>query len=562
MTSGSPAALPSWLRPAILGLAALLLLACFSTEVTDSDTFFHLEAGKYVLEHHRLPLPDPFSFTTYLGKPLPGEEIVRSFNITHSWLGEMVIYLAYAAGGYGGMVVLRALLMTAFAGLACLWIWRRTRSFYRALLAAAVTAFISSYFASDRPYQITYVMIVVTLLTVESRRRLWVLPPLFLLWANLHGGYIMGFVVLGAYCAESLWQRLRGTPQPGERQLWLVSAASVVAAFFNPNGYLTLYILAVYRQSNLTQSIYEWQKPALWPPSFLNLLLLGALVVMLWQRRRTRVADWVLLGLFGAAYLSAVRNSNLAGLVGPAMIASYLPWKRVAPRSLDWAIAALLAIAVAIPFARGRAFQLRSAEWKYPAGAADFLLAHHVTQPMFHSFEKGGYLMWRGWPEQRSFVDGRSLNESVYADYQGMIKYLPGTRELLDRYGIQVVVMNAFEANSGAIYVLPLALADPAEKEWKMVFADAGAAIFMRQPPPGVTPLPSPRIFDSMESQCQVILDHDPARPRCARSLANLFRNMRDLARARRWMGLYLEHRPDGDPADDLFYQQLNAGGR
>ena len=562
MPSGSPAALPAWLRPAILGLAAILLLACFSTEVADSDTWLHLETGKYVVEHHRIPNPDPFSFTTYLGKALPGEETVRSFNLTHSWLGQTIIYLAYAAGGFGGMVLLRAFLMATFCGLAGLWTYRRTGSFYRALVAASVTAFIASYFSSDRPYQITYVLIVATILIAESRRWLWALPPMFLFWANCHGGFFMGFVVLGVYCADALWQRFRGVPQPGERRLWLATAASVPAAFLNPNGFLTLYILVAYRQSSLTRTIYEWQKPALWPPSFLNLLLLGALAVLVWQRKRARLSDWLLVVLFGAAYLSAVRNSNLVGLVAPAMIAAYLPWKRVLPHWTEWAAAALLLGAIAIPFARGRAFQMRYAEWKYPAGAADFLLAHHVTEPMFHSFDDGGYLVWRCWPQERSFIDGRGLNETVFADYQRISRYLPGTPELLDRYAIGVVVMNAFEANSGATYVLPLALADPSEQRWKMVFADSGATVFMRQPPPGVTPLPSARIFASMEAQCQSIVDHEPALPGCARSLANLFRNARDLARARHWMELYLRLRPDRNPADDAFYRQLSAAGQ
>jgi len=553
---------PAWLRPAIVVLAALLLLACFSTEVADSDTFFHLEAGKYVLDHHRLPLPDPFSFTTYLGKALPGEDVVRSFNITHSWLGEVIIYLSYAAGGYGGMVLLRALIMTAYCGFAGLWIYRRTGVLYRAIAAAFVTGFIASYFSSDRPYQMTYLLIVATIVIVESGRRLWLLPPLFLLWANLHGGYIMGFVVLGAYCAEALRRQLRSAPREGDRHLWLAAVASVAAAFCNPNGFRTFAILLLYRHSNLTNSVYEWQKPAVWPPSFLNLLLFGALAVLLWQRHRTRLADWVLLILFGAAYFSAVRNSNLAGLVAPALIACYLPWNRLMGARAEWALAAVLALAMAVPFARGRAFQLRCAEWKYPGGAADFLLSHGVTQPMFHTFDKGGYLMWRCWPLQRSFIDGRSLNETVFADYQRMVKYLPGTRELLNRYGIQVIVMNAFEANAGSTYVLPLALADPAEKEWKMVFADAGAAVFMRQAPQGVSPLQPSRIFDSMEAQCQAILDHDPSRPRCARSLANLFRNMRDTARARRWMEFYLEHRPDQNPSDDAFYRELSGAGQ
>ena len=145
-----------------------------------------------------------------------------------------------------------------------------------------------------------------------------------------------------------------------------------------------------------------------------------------------------------------------------------------------------------------------------------------------------------------------------YVDFR-TIKNHVSIEAVLNHYGIQVIVMNAFEANAGSTYVLPLALADPAEREWKMVFADAGAAVFMRQPPQGVSPLPPSRIFDSMEAQCQAILDHDPLRPRCARSLANLFRNMRETARARRWMELYLEHRPDQNPSDDAFYRELSA---
>src|SRR4029077_624582 len=169
------------------------------------------------------------------------------------------------------------------------------------------------------------------------------------------------------------------------RRLWLVTAACVPAAFLNPNGFLTPYILAGYRQSSMTGSLYEWQKPALWPPTFLNLLLVAAVAVLVWQRRRTRPVDWMLLILFGAAYLSAIRNSNLLGLVAPVMIAAYLPWKRILPSWTEWAAAVLLAAAIAVPCARGRAFQLSYAAWKYPAGAADFLLALHIPQPMFNT---------------------------------------------------------------------------------------------------------------------------------------------------------------------------------
>jgi hypothetical protein len=72
-----------------------------------------------------------------------------------------------------------------------------------------------------------------------------------------------------------------------------------------------------------------------------------------------------------------------------------------------------------------------------------------------------------------------------------------------------------------------------------MVFADSGASVFMRTPPPGVASLPSAQIFTGMEAQCQAIVDHDPARPRCALSLAHLFTRLGDTGRARRWEDLY-----------------------
>ena len=278
-----------------------------------------------------------------MGKPLPGEETVRAFNLTHAWLAQTIIYLAYAAGGFGGMVLLRAILMTAYCFLAGLWAYRRSQSFYGSLAAAAVTAFIASYFSSDRPYQITYVLIVATILILEYRRWMWLLPPMFLFWANCHGGFFMGFVVLGTYCAESLWQRLRGKPAAGERRLWLVTAVCVPAAFLNPNGFQTLYILLAYNQSSLTRTIYEWQKPPLWPPTFLSLLLVAAAAVLVWQQTTHAPG-----GLGAARSLRSglsFRGSQLqSGRIGGARADRQLPaHEAIMPRSLpawtEWAAA-------------------------------------------------------------------------------------------------------------------------------------------------------------------------------------------------------------------------------
>jgi hypothetical protein len=278
--------------------------------------------------------------------------------------------------------------------------------------------------------------------------------------------------------------------------------------------------------------------------------------------------DWLLFGAFGAAALMAYRNMNLVGLAGPILIASYLPsWKRALPVAAEFLVGGLLLVGAGAGIARGSAFQLRAADWKYPSGAADFLLAHHVSAPMFNTYEKGGYLLWRLWPQERVFIDGRALNESVFQDYRRIIANANATggksgRELLDQYGIQVIVMNGFERNAGDPYVLAAILADPAQTEWKLVYQDAQAVIFMRHPPPGVEPLRSLDALTSMETQCEVTIENDPAHPRCAHGLAHLFDRIGDKARARRWMGIYLDRRMEQNPADDALYRRLVNGAR
>ena len=88
--------------------------------------------------------------------------------------------------------------------------------------------------------------------------------------------------------------------------------------------------------------------------------------MLLWKRRETRPVDWLLLLGFGTLASMAVRNIILAALVGPFLIASYLPWKKTVPVVAEFAIAALLVVGIGVRVAQGKAFQFRAADWKYP----------------------------------------------------------------------------------------------------------------------------------------------------------------------------------------------------
>jgi hypothetical protein len=220
-------------------------------------------------------------------------------------------------------------------------------------------------------------------------------------------------------------------------------------------------------------------------------------------------------------------------------------------------------VGIGAGIARGSFYQWRAAEWKVPQGAADFLALHHVTQPMFNTYEYGGYLIWRLWPGQRTFIDGRALSESVFQDYARILYNhdasdgLPSGEDLLNRYGIQVIVMNTFEYASGLVYLLAPALADPAQTAWKLVFNDPQALVFMRTPPPGVQPLNSLDVLTHMEDECGLHIAHEPEATRCARSLGQIFTKVGDFSRARKWVGIYLEHPHAPDPEAEQAYQQL-----
>ncbi len=538
---------PAWMRPLLLGLTAILFLTWFTGEISDSDIWLHLMTGRHTLETRALTVPDPFSYTSNgNSSAYAGEAKTRYFNLTHEWLAQVIMYLIDSAGGFPGLVLLRAVLLIVFCGLVGMMVWWRTRGFYRSLAGAIACGVVAINFQQSRPFLITFLLLAVTMAVLERRRGMWALVPVFIFWANCHGGYFMGWVMLGAYCGEALIQRVRKRPVPGEKQLWLVTAACFAGSAINPNGFRVIEIMLLYRSSPIQTSNLEWQYPAFWlPPYGYGIVLIGSLIVLLISWRKTRPVDWILYFVFGAASLLAVRNTILMGLVGAVLLGSYLPvWKGAIPRIAEFAAAAALLLGIASAVRDGGAFQLRTAEWMLPTRAADFLKAHNVTGRMFNTYENGGYLVWRLWPAQRDYIDPRGLSEEAYADY-GRILYYANSQggksadELIDKYGIEVLVLDGFDRFTGRVHTLAAALSDPAQTEWKLMQADERSILFMRHPPAGTQPLNSLEALTSIENQCRAQMEHDPRQPACAKGIGDLYTLIGQTARASQWMSYY-----------------------
>jgi hypothetical protein len=584
---------PSWTRLAIAFLAAFLLFSLFTSETGDSDTWWHLKTGQYIVQEKKLPVPDPFSWTTHLGKEsYPGEEMTRRFNLTHEWLSQAAMYAAYAALDFKGLIGLRALWLTAFCFLVGLVAYQRSHSFYRSLAVSLATITVLRNFIADRPQYFTYVFLVLTIAILESRKRLWLLPPLFIVWANCHAGFVMGWVVMGAYCGESLFYRWRGRPQADERRLWTMALVSMAVSGLNPNYFNVVPVLRYYRQSPLQSSIWEWQRPKYWEISPFMIMMCGAAALLALKWRKTRPVDWMLLFVFSVSALMATRNIFLVGIWGPVLIAGYAPpWEHRKREAAAWVllggvialsayyltfffsfvtmaaiaaafglaatrrypivlagiVALLLAAGIRFQIVHKHGFQFRGAMWKYPDAAAEFILKNNLKGRMFNTYGQGGYLIWRLWPHQQVFLDGRALNEKVYFDSNRIAMNANADRnsksgeELLKDYGIDIIMMDGFDAIGGSAYYLPAALADPSQREWKLVYQDIHNVIYMRNPPPGLPVLKSLDALTSIEDQCMFWVKH--SQPLCSRGMVDIFGRIGDRQRYNKWLAIYNENR-------------------
>jgi len=559
-----------WLRVGVLLLTAACLLGAFSTEIADTDFWWHLKTGQYLAERHSLPVPDPFAYTTSNPPAYPGEEQVRHFNLTHEWLSQLLMYAVYRVSGFPGIILTRAALLAALCALAGLLAARLSGKFYAGIAAACAAAPVLVEFTADRPGVVSFLGVAIFVILLELRRGWWALPPLALLWANCHGGFPLGWVVLAIYCAERLVPPRIAPRLPDRRRLWLIAAIAVAVSGINPNGFRVVTTFFAYRRSPMTANLIEWQPPRLWgQPYAYDILLYAAALVLILSWRKVRPAHWLLFGVFAAASLAAFRNTPLIGFLAPVLIAAYFPFRMRVPAMLEWAPPLAAAAALAAGLAHGRFFQLRVAEWTLPAGAADYLLEHHITGPIFNTYEQGGYLIWRLWPQHRVFIDGRSLSETVYRDYQQILNNpgsasdaIAGPREqLLNRYGVQAVVMNTMDYVSGAMYPLALALANPRGVEWQMVYDDAQAVVFLRRPPLSAPVLSNKlgRLLRHMGNECQSYIENSPDYPLCARTLARYWLQYRVKDEAGRFLRLYLAHAPSRDSEAEQMLRDLDA---
>ncbi|MCP4425458.1 MAG: hypothetical protein GY803_13275 [Chloroflexi bacterium] len=473
--------------------AALFVIALFAMaarETLDPDMWWHLRAGEAILQRG-IPRHDLFSFT------VPHHEWV-----THEWLSQLFMWGVYRLAGFTGLIIV-------FAALIALTFWLIYRvSAGRPFLAAFVVllaAVVSAIVWGARPQIFNLLLTAVFIHIIERRqngelpdRALWLLPPLMILWANLHSGYLLGVAVLVVYTVGEALRRFKPSSSvirhPSSAVLYLsVTVVSFLAAALNPSGAeLWIYPFLTLGSPSMQIFIQEWHSPDFHLSMFWPFGLMMALGVAGWLVSRQR-PSWTELLLFGgtaAAGLISARNIPIFAVVAAPIVSRHWLYAAVGTRAypllsgqkpeptppafmqaLNWGILFIALLGAGVWTAVTAIENEAAIAERYPVAAVDFIEEAGLTEArIYNSYNWGGYLIWRGLPV---FVDGRA---DVYGDdflfeYRQTFDVAVNWQEPLEKYDVAYVLMER-----GSLLTVMLTASDG----WDEIYTDEIAQMFVR----------------------------------------------------------------------------------
>jgi hypothetical protein len=468
--------------PAMLGSFLVAKLAYELREFrVDPDLWWHIKLGQDIARTRHWPTTDPYSFTVH-GTPW----------IAYEWLGDVAIGFV-ARFGLQGLAVL----LVTLASLIAIALYCYASLSARNAKAGFVAGVLVSVFAVGnfnlRPQMFGALFLVSTVICLELFRRghsrvLWVFPPLFLVWINTHGSWIVGLGVLGVVLFAGLFEfRLGGVEgvrwtEKQRVQLELAILGSIAVVPFTPYGTrLATYPFMVASSLPLNVAyVQEWFPMPFnitWGKIFLALLA-GSLLLQLLYRLTFRLDQWLLaLGGVVMAFVHVRFVMLFAPFFAPILAGLLSRWlDRYRPEKDKFVLngALMTAAAVLLVWYFPSQHELeRFVEKQFPVRAINYLRSHPVPGPMFNNYGTGGYLV-AYFPEKKVFIDGRGdlyELEGVLSDYMQVATLKPAALSVLNFYGIRVCLLERAD---------PLGLVLAERPDWKQVYYDDAHIIFER----------------------------------------------------------------------------------
>ena len=475
-----------------LAFAVLFLALLFGMALNDPDYFWHLKAGEYIATHLALPIGDPFSYT-FQGKPWA----------LHEWLFEAGLYGIFTLLGPTGIKLLTALLGI----LSTYIVYRAANRLLGASTLALVLAFayltVQAGWFAPRPQLVTYVLfatlvhLLIAFKYFGEDRRLWVIPPLMVLWVNAHGGYIIGIVLLALFCACEWCVHWSGRADAGYRRrlvkLSLITAGGALATVVNPDGIgAWLFPFQVMNMDFAKSVISEWQSP-----NFQDLggkvylvLAFGFFLANIYRRTKPDLTEIALPVFFLFAGFVSMRHMPLAALILVPFVAVALrdgPVQRFYSRwtgrgkqlgnaeyALNWVLLCVAGMTFYLlnPTLQANAQVRLNA--LMPVKAVEFVKSHGISGRMFNDYTQGGYLIYHLYPQQQVFIDGRAdiYGDEFLKEFINIRQGAPGWDKAFDKYAIDYLIAQRDAPIRGLLL---------ARGDFKLVYDDATSSVLVRK---------------------------------------------------------------------------------
>jgi hypothetical protein len=342
-----------------------------------------------------------------------------------------------------------------------------------------------------------------------------------LLWVNLHGGYLAGFVLIGIYLFGDLIKYI--TSQGAERDIYkkkarflgLITVACLFVSLVNPYTYkILLFPFNLVSNKFIMDHVSEFMSPNFHEAMPFKYLLLLMIAIFGISKTKTNLIELLLILMFLNMSLYSVRYIPLfgiiavpilLGLIRPIMeqstgkIADFIKKRGegisetdASARGYLWPIAAFVVVVV---LTSSGIIEYKFDSKTKPVDAVEFLKKEHIKGNMFDNDEFGDYIIYASWPEYKVFVDGRSdmYGVDIMKEYLKVISVNPGWDEVLKKYNITWIIYNA--KTSLSVMLME-------RDDWKLIYADKVANIFVKD-------IPENRYLIEKYPDVELVIDED-----------------------------------------------------
>lgn len=463
--------------------------------LVDGDAGWHIRTGDYILNTHRIPDKDLFSFS----KP---DDVWYAWE----WLADVIFALLHRTFGLKGVVLLAGVTIPLAMTLLLFHMLRRGANLFVALVVVMLGVGGSSVHYLARPHVLTLLLLAASLLILDRdrlkhSRMVWILIPLTALWTNLHGGFVSLIACTGLIAAGSV---LAGRWDHAMRYGGL-TAGVAFASLLNPYGFhLHLHVFEYLRADWIRNVVEEFQSPSFRNENMLQfeILLFAGIVVTASYARLRRWPEALMILFWAHMSLGSVRHVPIYCIAAGPWIASGITgwWNQIVagkPKGSVWSILETVSRDL-------RVSCLRFSPWiavpvivlvginepvKWPQ---DFpkekfpisLTTRHrdllSNARVFTSDQWADYLIYRNYPRQRVFLDGRSdfFGPEIAEDYLRLVGGRMGWEKIFDSYGFDVALLPSGWALASLL---------ERQENWELIENTGEALLFRRRQVPDST---------------------------------------------------------------------------